>query len=149
MTARRADAAVVTRVEGGAQLEDDGYLHTRDLGYVDEEGYVFLVGRKDDMIIRGGENIAPAEVETILQSHAAVDEVAVFGLPSVEWGQIVAAAVVVRPGATTTPEELAEHCRARLASFKKPEIIRIVAELPRNPLGKILRKELKDQFAGA
>ena len=136
-------------VDGGAQLEPDGYLHTRDLGYIDEEGYVFLVGRKDDMIIRGGENIAPAEVEAILQSHAAVDEVAVFGLPSVEWGQIVAAAVVVRPGATTTAEELSEHCRARLASFKKPELIRIVPELPRNPLGKILRKELKDQFAGA
>ena len=126
-----------------------GWLPTRDMGWIDAEGYIFLAGRKDDMIIRGGENIAPAEVEAILQSHAAVDEVAVFGLPSVEWGQIVAAAVVVRPGATTTAEELSEHCRARLASFKKPELIRIVPELPRNPLGKILRKELKDQFAGA
>jgi long-chain acyl-CoA synthetase len=136
-------------VEGGAKLEPDGFLHTRDLGYVDDEGYVFLVGRKDDMIIRGGENIAPAEVESTLQSHPEVDEVAVFGLPSVEWGQIVAAAVVVRAGSATTPEALTEFCRTRLASFKKPEVIRIVAELPRNPLGKILRKELKDQFAAA
>ncbi|MEW6269965.1 MAG: AMP-binding protein [Thermodesulfobacteriota bacterium] len=134
-------------VEGGARLEPDGFLHTRDLGYVDDDGYVFLVGRQDDMIIRGGENIAPAEVESILQGHGAVEEVAVLGLPSVEWGQIVAAAVVLRPGTTTTPEELSEYCRSRLASFKKPEVIRLVPELPRNPLGKILRKELREQLA--
>ena len=136
-------------VEGGAKLEDDGFLHTRDLGYIDEEGYVFLVGRKDDMIIRGGENIAPAEVEATLQSHPAVEEVAVFGVPSVEWGQVVAAAVVLRPGGAATEEELSEFCRSRLASFKKPELIRVLPELPRNPLGKILRKELRDQFAPA
>ncbi|MBM4242614.1 MAG: long-chain fatty acid--CoA ligase [Deltaproteobacteria bacterium] len=133
-------------VEGGARLEPDGFLHTRDLGYVDDDGYVFLVGRQDDMIIRGGENIAPAEVESILQGHTAVEEVAVLGLPSVEWGQIVAAVVVLRPGATATTEEISEYCRARLASFKKPEVIRVVDELPRNPLGKILRKELREQL---
>jgi acyl-CoA synthetase (AMP-forming)/AMP-acid ligase II len=135
-------------VEGGARLEDDGFLHTRDLGYVDDDGYVFLVGRQDDMIIRGGENIAPAEVESILQGHSAIEEVAVLGLPSVEWGQIVAAVVVLRPGSAATPDELSEYCRSRLASFKKPEIIRVVEELPRNPLGKILRKELREQLAG-
>lgn len=133
-------------VEGGARMEADGFLHTRDLGYVDDEGYVFLVGRQDDMIIRGGENIAPAEVESILQGHPAVEEVAVLGVPSVEWGQIVAAAVVLRPGTEATPEELSEFCRARLASFKKPELIRVVEALPRNPLGKILRKELREQL---
>ena len=134
-------------VEGGARMEDDGYLHTRDLGYVDDDGYVFLVGRQDDMIIRGGENIAPAEVESILQGHAAIEEVAVLGLPSVEWGQIVAAAVVLRPGTQATPEELSEYCRSRLASFKKPEVIQVVDELPRNPLGKILRTELRQRLA--
>ena len=134
-------------VEGGAKLEGDGYLHTRDLGYVDEDGYVFLVGRKDDMIIRGGENIAPAEVESVLQSHPAVEEVAVLGLPSLEWGQVVGAAVVLRPGASVSPAELTEHCHARLASFKRPERIEIVEALPRNPLGKILRKDLREQFA--
>jgi acyl-CoA synthetase (AMP-forming)/AMP-acid ligase II len=134
-------------VEGGARLEDDGFLHTRDLGYVDDDGYVFLVGRQDDMIIRGGENIAPAEVESILQGHSAVEEVAVLGLPSVEWGQIVAAAVVLRAGAQATPEELSEYCRSRLASFKKPEVIQVIEELPRNPLGKILRKELRERLA--
>jgi acyl-CoA synthetase (AMP-forming)/AMP-acid ligase II len=134
-------------VEGGARMEADGYLHTRDLGYVDDDGYVFLVGRQDDMIIRGGENIAPAEVESILQGHAAIEEVAVLGLPSVEWGQIVAAAVVLRPGMRATPEELSEYCRSRLASFKKPELIQVVEELPRNPLGKILRTELRQRLA--
>jgi len=134
-------------VEGGARMEEDGFLHTRDLGFVDDDGYVFLVGRQDDMIIRGGENIAPAEVESILQGHAAVEEVAVLGLPSVEWGQIVAAAVVLRPGSRATPDELSEYCRSRLASFKKPELIQVVEELPRNPLGKILRKELRERLA--
>jgi len=134
-------------VEGGARMEDDGFLHTRDLGSLDDDGYVFLVGRQDDMIIRGGENIAPAEVESILQGHSAVEEVAVLGLPSVEWGQIVAAAVVLRPGVQATPEELSEYCRSRLASFKKPEVIQVIEELPRNPLGKILRKELRERLA--
>jgi len=72
----------------------------------------------------------------------------VLGLPSVEWGQIVAAVVVLRPGSAATPDELSEYCRSRLASFKKPEVIRVVEELPRNPLGKILRKELREQLAG-
>jgi acyl-CoA synthetase (AMP-forming)/AMP-acid ligase II len=135
-------------VEGGAKLEADGFLHTRDLGYVDEDGYVFLVGRKDDMIIRGGENIAPAEIEAVLQTHPCVDEVAVLGLPNEEWGQIVAAAVVLKPGSAASPEELADHCRARLASFKKPEVIELLEELPRNPLGKVLRNELRARFVG-
>jgi acyl-CoA synthetase (AMP-forming)/AMP-acid ligase II len=134
-------------VQGGAKLEDDGFLHTRDLGYVDPDGYVFLVGRKDDMIIRGGENIAPAEVESVLQTHPCVDEVAVLGLPSEEWGQIVAAAVVLKPGTSASPEDLVGHCRTRLASFKKPEVVRVLDELPRNPLGKVLRNELRARFS--
>ncbi len=133
-------------VEGGAQRDADGFLHTRDLGFIDDEGYVFLVGRADDMIIRGGENIAPAEVEGVLQTHPAVDEVAVLGLANEEWGQIVAAAVVLRKGESVSPDELGEHCRARLATFKKPEVVQIIEELPRNPLGKILRNELRKQL---
>ena len=133
-------------VSGGAEVDADGFLHTRDLGYLDAEGYVFLVGRKDDMIIRGGENIAPAEVEACLQGHAAVEEIAVFGLPSEEWGQIVAAAVVLKSGTTATSDELVTYCQARLSSFKKPEAVRFLPELPRNPLGKILRKDLQSAF---
>jgi acyl-CoA synthetase (AMP-forming)/AMP-acid ligase II len=132
---------------GGAQRDGDGYLHTRDLGYIDADGYVFLVGRKDDMIIRGGENIAPAEVEACLQAHPAVDEIAIFGLPSEEWGQIVAAAVALKQGKTATEAELVTWCQERLASFKKPEALRFLPELPRNPLGKILRKDLQAVFA--
>ena len=127
-------------------IDPDGWLHTRDMGWLDADGYAFLAGRKDDMIIRGGENIAPAEVESILQGHTAIEEVAVLGLPSVEWGQIVAAAVVLRPGAAATPDEISEYCRSRLASFKKPEVIRVVDELPRNPLGKVLKRDLRDEL---
>ena len=127
----------------GSPLVRDGWLPTRDMGWIDEEGYLYVAGRKDDMIIRGGENIAPAEVEAVLQSHAAVEEAAVVGVPDVEWGQRVAAFVVLRTGAAASGEELVEFCRQRLASFKKPEVIRFLGELPKNPLGKILRRDLR------
>jgi len=129
-----------------ALLDADGWLHTRDMGYLDEDGYVYLVGRKDDIIIRGGENIAPAEIEAVLHAHPSVDEAAVIGVPDVDWGQKIAAFVALRPGKTTTADELTEFCRHRLASFKKPELIRFIDALPKNPLGKILKKELKAQF---
>jgi len=126
-------------------LVRDGWLPTRDMGWIDEDGYLYIAGRKDDMIIRGGENIAPAEVEAVLQSHPAVEEAAVIGVPDVEWGQRVAAFVVLRAGATAT--DLGAFCRERLASFKKPEIFEFVAELPKNPMGKILRRELRTKIA--
>jgi acyl-CoA synthetase (AMP-forming)/AMP-acid ligase II len=121
----------------------DGWRATGDLGWVDHEGYVFFAGRKDDMIIRGGENIAPAEIETVLMSHPEVDETAVIGIPSEEWGQTVKAFVVRRAGANVSEAELADFCRARLASFKRPEKIEFIDALPKNPLGKILRKDLR------
>jgi acyl-CoA synthetase (AMP-forming)/AMP-acid ligase II len=124
-------------------LTEDGWLPTRDLGWLDEDAYLYIAGRKDDMIIRGGENIAPAEVESVLQSHAAVEEAVVVGVPDVEWGQRVAAFVVLRPGASATPAELGEFCRERLATFKKPETITLLPELPRNPMGKVLRRDLR------
>ena len=124
-------------------LTKDGWLPTRDMGWVDEDGYLFIAGRKDDMIIRGGENIAPAEVESVLQSHPAIEEAAVVGMPDVEWGQRVTAFVVLRPGVEVTAQELVEFCRARLATFKKPEVIHFLPELPKNPMGKILRRELR------
>jgi acyl-CoA synthetase (AMP-forming)/AMP-acid ligase II len=135
-------------MKGYAGREDDaalpdGWRATGDLGWVDEEGYVFFAGRKDDMIIRGGENIAPAEIETVLMSHPGVEECAVIGVPSVEWGQTVKAFVVPRKGATLDRAELIDFCRKRLASFKCPETIDFIDELPKNPLGKILRKELR------
>src|SRR5258705_11079339 len=113
------------------------------MGWVDDDGYLYIAGRKDDMIIRGGENIAPAEVESVLQSHPDVEEAAVVGVPDVEWGQRVAAFVVLRPEARVSVAALGEFCRERLASFKKPEHIHFLAELPKNPMGKILRRELR------
>jgi acyl-CoA synthetase (AMP-forming)/AMP-acid ligase II len=124
----------------------DGWLPTRDMGWIDEEGYIFLAGRKDDMIIRGGENISPAEVEAVLYSHAGVEEAAVVGLADVEWGQRVAAFVAPRPGAAIDTAELRDFCRRRLATFKVPEVVHVVEELPKNALGKILKKELRERF---
>ena len=121
----------------------DGWRATGDLGWIDGGGYVFFAGRKDDLIIRGGENIAPAEVEAVLMSHPAVEEAAVVGWPSQEWGQTVAAFVVPRPGQEVDGAGLREFCAARLASFKCPKDYRFLAALPRNPLGKILRRDLR------
>jgi len=126
----------------------DGWRATGDLGWVDEGGYVFFAGRKDDMIIRGGENIAPAEIETVLMSHPAVDEAAVIGVPSVEWGQTVKAYIVLRPGQQTDAKDVQEFCRTRLASFKRPEHLEFIDALPKNALGKILRKELHEREKG-
>jgi len=134
--------------EGTSSPLQDGWLPTRDMGWIDEDGYIFLAGRKDDMIIRGGENIAPAEVEAVLYSHPGVDEAAVIGIPDVEWGQRVAAVVVPRPGVTLSAEEITEFCRQRLASFKKPEVIQFSEALPKNPIGKVLKKDLRAQLAG-
>jgi acyl-CoA synthetase (AMP-forming)/AMP-acid ligase II len=134
--------------EGGATTpERDGWLPTRDMGWIDEDGYIFLAGRKDDMIIRGGENIAPAEVEVVLQSHPAVEEAAVIGLPDLEWGQRVAAVVVTQTGKDVSADELADFCRKRLASFKKPEVIHFVEALPKNQMGKVLKRDLRVQFS--
>ncbi len=121
----------------------DGWRATGDLGWIDGDGYIFFAGRKDDMIIRGGENIAPAEVETVLMSHPGVDEAAVVGVPSLEWGQTIKAFVVIRPQTPVTIEDLISFCGTRLASFKRPEQIEFVAELPKNALGKILRQSLR------
>jgi acyl-coenzyme A synthetase/AMP-(fatty) acid ligase len=115
---------------------------------VDEDGYVFFAGRKDDMIIRGGENIAPAEIETVLMSHPAVDEAAVIGVASMEWGQTVKAYVVLRGSEQATAQDIQEFCRTRLASFKRPEQLEFIEALPKNALGKILRKELHARESG-
>jgi len=126
----------------------DGWLPTRDMGWIDADGYIYLAGRKDDMIIRGGENISPAEIEAVLYSHRAVEDVAVIGLPDVEWGQRVVAVVVRRPGEQVDAAELGEFCRQRLASFKKPELFRFVDALPKNQMGKVLKKELRAELGG-
>ena len=128
-------------------LQGDGWLRTGDLGWMDEDGYVFLTGRKSDLIIRGGENIAPEEIELVLESHPDVEEVAVVGVPDEEWGERIAAVVVPRAGTSPSAEALTAHCRERLASFKKPETIVFIAALPRNALGKVLRSQLRTELS--
>jgi acyl-CoA synthetase (AMP-forming)/AMP-acid ligase II len=124
----------------------NGWLHTRDLGWMDADGYVYLAGRKDDVIIRGGENISPGEVEVVLHAHPAIEEAAVIGLPDVDWGEQVMAIVVPKTGSPLTAEEVIDWCHQRLASFKKPTRVHFVSTLPRNALGKVLRHELREQY---
>jgi acyl-CoA synthetase (AMP-forming)/AMP-acid ligase II len=130
-------------------LTKDGWLHTGDKGYVDEEGYIYLAGRGDDMIIRGGENISPEEVENVLYSNPKVEEAAVIAVPSVEWGQEPKAVVVLKKGEKATAEELIEFCRQKLSSFKRPRYVVFVNELPRTSTGKILKRVLRDQHSKA
>jgi len=127
----------------------DGWLITSDRGWMDEDGYIYLAGRGDDMIIRAGENISPEEVENALYSHPKVEEAAVIGVPDPEWGQIPKAVVVLKKGQTATEEEIMEHCRAKLASFKRPRSVVFVDELPRNTMGKVLRKKLREVYGQA
>jgi len=137
-----------SQADAMAQTIVNGWLHTRDMGWMDGDGYVYLAGRKDDLIIRGGENISPAEVEAVLQAHPAVEEAAVIGVPDVEWGERVMAVVVPKRGTPLTADEVMAWCHAGLATFKKPEIVHFVSELPRNAVGKVLRKDLRQQFDG-
>jgi acyl-CoA synthetase (AMP-forming)/AMP-acid ligase II len=125
----------------------DGWLHTGDLGSLDGEGYLRLAGRVGDMIIRGGENIQPAEVERVLATHPAIRDVCVLGLPDARWGEIVAAVYVRRAAIPLSPTELAAHARNYLAAFKVPAVWREVAELPRNAAGKVLRHVLAKPLA--
>jgi len=120
-----------------------GWFHTGDIGVLDDDGYLFIVDRLKDMIVSGGENIASSEVERVLYEHESVVEAAVVGRPDERWGEVPVAHVVLKSGATTTPEELIAHCRARLAKFKVPKDVTFIDALPRNPSGKILKRELR------
>jgi acyl-CoA synthetase (AMP-forming)/AMP-acid ligase II len=124
-------------------LDADGWMHTGDVGFIDAEGYVTIVDRLHDMIVSGGFNVYPREVEDALCSHPSVLEAAVVGRPSVEWGETVHAAVVLKPGAGATEHELIAYCAARLAGYKKPRTLEIVERLPKNAAGKIVRRSLR------
>ena len=139
----RAEAATM-------EVLRDDWLHTGDLGYQDAQGYIFLAGRARDFIKRGGEMVSPEEVEGVLMLHPAVDSAAVIGVPDPEWGERVRALVVLHPGvATPAPEELMEHCRERLAGYKRPESVLFLTELPRNQMGKVLKRVLREEYGGA
>ncbi|ROO86571.1 acyl-CoA synthetase (AMP-forming)/AMP-acid ligase II [Actinocorallia herbida] len=129
-------------LEAGSKVRGDGWFPTRDRGYLDAEGYLFVRGRADDTIIRGGENIAPAEIEDVLSGHPAVADAVVAGVPDLEWGQQIGAFVIVRPGRTVDAEELRAWVRERLRGSKTPRYVEFLAEFPVNPTGKVLRRDL-------
>ena len=127
-------------------MTKDGWLRTGDMGYLDEDGYVYLTGRADDLIIRAGENIAPEEVEEALCCYHKIAEACVIPVPDPEFGQQPFACCVIKEGQACTPEEVMEFCRERIASFKRPRGVVFVDELPRNPMGKVLRKKLREEY---
>ncbi|WP_405700154.1 long-chain-fatty-acid--CoA ligase [Streptomyces sp. NBC_00069] len=130
------------RPSATAEAIRDGWFHTGDLARVDEDGYHFIVDRKKDLIIRGGYNVYPREVEEVLYAHPAVAEVAVVGVPDAVLGEEVAAVVVLRPGAHTTAEEIRDHVKAEVAAYKYPRVVRLADALPKGPTGKILKREI-------
>ena len=130
----------------GATLRSDGWLRTGDAGYLDDEGYLYLHDRIKDMVVTGGENVYPAEVENVLLAHAAVADAAVIGVPDDRWGETVKAVVVAAAGATIEPGDVIAFCRERLAHYKCPTSVDVVTALPRNPSGKILKRELREPY---
>jgi acyl-CoA synthetase (AMP-forming)/AMP-acid ligase II len=127
----------------------DGWLRTGDMGRMDETRLFSIVDRKKDMIVTGGENVYSREVEDVLMEHAGVQDVAVIGVPDETWGENVCAVVVRGPGVDVEEDELVAHCKASLASYKKPKLVVFVDELPRNPSGKVLKRELRERHAAA
>ncbi len=125
------------------RADADGWLHTGDLGRIDEEGFLYVEGRVDDMIVTGGENVAPAEVEQVLLRHPDVADAAVVGREDPEWQQAVTAIVVLEDGSDVTPDDLRRHCAEGLAGFKVPKRVELAAALPRTPSGKLMRRALR------
>jgi len=132
------------RPEATAETLRDGWLHSGDLGFVDEDGFYFIVDRAKDLVIRGGYNVYPREIEEVLYAHPAVLEAAVIGKPDERLGEEVVAVLSLRPGAAVTAEEITAYCRERLAAYKYPREVRFMDELPKGPSGKILKAALRD-----
>ncbi|HBP14094.1 MAG TPA: AMP-dependent synthetase, partial [Gammaproteobacteria bacterium] len=129
----------------GSVVDNDGWFPTRDAGFVDAEGFLFIDGRADDVIVRGGENMSPGEIEDVLLEHPAVSDVAVVGMPSEEWGEAVVAAVVIAD--EVMAEELQEWVKEHMRSSRVPERIEFWDELPYNETGKLLRRVVKERLA--
>ena len=134
--------------ESGSVVDAEGWFPTKDRGWIDQDDYLFIEGRADDTIIRGGENIAPAEIEDVLRRHEAIIDAAVVGIPDDEWGQQIAAVVVMRPGVSVSVDELHDYCQLHLRSSKTPYRIEFRDELPHTPTGKLLRREVLADLLG-
>jgi long-chain acyl-CoA synthetase len=132
--------------EATATAFRNGWFHTGDIGYRDADGFYYIVDRKSDMIIRGGENIYPREIDEVLYQHPAVAAAATIGVPDELYGEEVAAFVVLKEGGEATETEIIDFCRSRLADYKCPKSVRIVDEIPKGPTGKLLKRELARQF---
>jgi acyl-CoA synthetase (AMP-forming)/AMP-acid ligase II len=130
-----------------ASALQDGWLRTGDLGYLDGDGFLFIVDRKHDMIITGGENVYPRQVEDVVSEHPAVQECAVVGAPDPVWGEAITAVVALKPGATATADEIVAFCAARLAGYMKPKHVRFVEELPKTAVGKVARRAVRELVA--
>ena len=131
---------------GSDTVDERGFFRTGDVGKLDEDGYLFITDRAKDMIVSGGVNIYPAEIEAAILTHPAVQDVAVIGIPDDEFGEQVKAFCELKPGAAAEASDLLAHCRDKLASYKRPRTVDIVAELPRNTMGKLLKRELRDPY---
>lgn len=123
-----------------------GWLHTGDLARMDEEGFIYIIDRKKDMVVSGGENIYPREIEEVLYRHPKIQDVAVIGIPDPLWGESVKAFVVLKEGESMKEEEVIQYCKDHLASYKKPKWVEFVKDLPRNPSGKVLKNELRKPY---
>jgi len=123
-----------------------GWLHTGDLGKIDERGYIYLSDRTKDMVISGGENIYTREVEDVILRHPAIHEVAVFGVPDDKWGEAIRAVVSLKPGMKASGQEIIDFCKQNLASYKKPKFVEFIDEIPKNIYGKILKRELREKY---
>ena len=132
--------------EATAETLRGGWLHTGDLGIMDERGYVYILDRAKDMIISGGENIYSREIEDTIVKHPAVYEVAVIGVPDEKWGEAIKAVVSLRPGQKATAEEIIDFCKQHLASYKKPKSVDFIDAIPKNPYGKVLKRELREKY---
>ena len=129
-----------------AEVLNGGWYHTGDIGYMDEDGFIYMTDRKADMIISGGENVYPAEVENVIYQHPAVLECSVVSAPERRWGEIVQAVVVLKPGAKGTEEEIIDHCKKTLAGYKCPKAVAFWDDLPKTIVGKIMKKDIKEKF---
>ena len=123
-----------------------GWLHTGDLGTMDENGYIYILDRAKDMIISGGENIYSREIEDVILKHPSIHEVAVIGVPDEKWGEAIKAIVSLREGQTVTDEEIIDFCKQHLASYKKPKSVEFIESIPKNAYGKVLKKELREKY---
>lgn len=133
--------------EATAKSRHGEFFSVGDLARVDSEGYVFLAGRKVDMVISGGVNLYPVEIEDVLRQHPAVEDCAIIGVPDVDWGEALVAYVVKRAGQKVTANQLLEHCASELARYKKPKAVCFIDALPRNPTGKVLKRDLRERYA--